>query len=355
MKISLQDVKQNINFDHFVNIRKDKLYISLEQLNMYQVCPAFFYYNQNKSQRSKNLKMQQFNLLHSRAFEQTLGTVMSYFHKYKRPIENDSIIKNYLINYRKMRSSKTLIYQYGDVNNQVIEGAGLQFDTISYLQDVSKLKMVDKLQTNDVIYIPLKNLLDYDIDFRVYLRIKKPYIFRNKFPHSDYNLYYPYITYLNNLSNDKIYIDSNQLLRIYIMYRMMNNKINRSRYNINYYITYINPNNKDIYDYKFDTQLLKKYQTEYLNDFFIRLVSGSFAPKVNDFCLECDAYQTCQRRSMNRDNVMFNIINSMKNQKELKTPLNNEIYEYLQEEDIVEGTTYISQQQNELIRRKIRG
>jgi hypothetical protein len=45
---------------------------------------------------------------------------------------------------------------------------------------------------------------------------------------------------------------------------------------------------------------------------------------------------------MNRDNVMFNIINSMKNQKELKTPLNNEIYEYLQEEDIVEGTTYIS-------------
>lgn len=43
------------------------------------------------------------------------------------------------------------------------------------------------------------------------------------------------------------------------MYRMMNNKINRSRYNINYYITYINPINKDIYDYKFDTQLLKKY------------------------------------------------------------------------------------------------
>jgi hypothetical protein len=52
--------------------------------------------------------------LHIRTFEQTLGSVMSYFHKYKKPIDNDSIIKNYLINYRKMRTSKSLIYQYGN-------------------------------------------------------------------------------------------------------------------------------------------------------------------------------------------------------------------------------------------------
>lgn len=297
--------------------------------------------------------MQQFDLLHSRAFEQTLGTVMSYFHKYKKPIDNDSIIKNYLINYRKMRSSKSLIYQYGDSKDQVIEGAGLQFDTIHYLQQKSKLKIVDKMQTNDVMYIPLKNLLKYDLDFKVYLRVKKPYIFRNKYPSEEYNMYYPYITYLNNLSNDKIYIDSNQLLRIYIMYKTMNDKVNRSRHNINYYITYINPINKDIYDYKFDTSLLKKYQMDYLNDFFIRLVTGSFAPKVNDFCIDCDAYQTCQRKSMNRDNMMFNVINNMQNDKELKTPLNQEIYGYLQEENIIEGTTYISQIQNELIRRSI--
>jgi hypothetical protein len=69
--------------------------------------------------------------------------------------------------------------------------------------------MVDKMSTNDVMYIPIKSLLKFNTDFNVYLRVKKPYIFRNKFPSEDYNLYYPYVSYLNNLSNDKIYIDSN--------------------------------------------------------------------------------------------------------------------------------------------------
>jgi hypothetical protein len=45
---------------------------------------------------------------------------------------------------------------------------------------------------------------------------------------------------------------------------------------------------------------------------------------------------------MNRDNMMFNVIDNMKNEKELKTPLNQEIYGYLQEENIIEGETYIS-------------
>lgn len=40
--------------------------------------------------------------------------------------------------------------------------------------------------------------------------------------------------------------------------------------------------------------------------------------------------------------MMFNVINNMQYERELKTPLNQEIYGYLQEENIIEGTTYIS-------------